>query len=50
MNPIDNPYTPGAGTPPPELAGREDILRQALYTIKRNKGNKPANSQMLLGL
>ena len=23
MNPLSNPYSPGAGTPPPELAGRE---------------------------
>ena len=26
MDPIRNPYAPGAGTPPPELAGRDPIL------------------------
>jgi hypothetical protein len=26
MDPISNPYAPGAGTQPPELAGRDDIL------------------------
>jgi len=29
MNPVINPYAPGAGTPPPELAGR-DLLRRDL--------------------
>ena len=24
MDPIRNPYAPGAGTPPPELAGRDE--------------------------
>ena len=37
MNSVDNPYTPGAGTPPPELAGRESILKKAEDTIKRTK-------------
>ena len=23
MSPLDNPFAPGAGTPPPELAGRD---------------------------
>ena len=25
MDPIRNPYAPGAGSPPPELAGREEL-------------------------
>ena len=25
MDPRDNPYAPGAGTPPPELAGRDEV-------------------------
>jgi len=29
MDPVDNPYNPGAGAPPPELAGRESVLKQA---------------------
>ena len=29
MDPASNPYAPGAGTPPPELAGR-DALRRAV--------------------
>ena len=26
MNPLDNPFAPGAGVPPPELAGRNQLL------------------------
>lgn len=40
MNPEDNPYTPGAGVPPPELAGREEILTQAENVIKPRKTKK----------
>ena len=29
MDRIKNPFSPGAGSPPPELAGREGILEQA---------------------
>jgi len=50
MNPIDNPYTPGAGTPPPELAGRKGILKNADDTIKRTKRGKAAKSCIFLGL
>ena len=50
MRSVDNPYSPGAGTPPPELAGREDILRQAETAILRTKNGKAAKSLMLLGL
>lgn len=28
MDPIRNPYAPGAGSPPPELAGRKEVRRQ----------------------
>ncbi|MDY6950286.1 MAG: ATP-binding protein [Thermodesulfobacteriota bacterium] len=50
MNPIDNPYNPGAGAPPPELAGRESVLKQAENTIKRTKNGKAAKSVIMLGL
>ena len=50
MDPVNNPYNPGAGSPPPELAGRENILSAAENTIKRTIGGKAAKSQVLLGL
>jgi hypothetical protein len=50
MNPVDNPYSPGAGVPPPELAGREEILQLAKNTIERTKKGKAAKSLVMLGL
>jgi len=50
MDPINNPYSPGAGVPPPELAGREGILQDAENIIKRVKNGHATQSQILLGL
>lgn len=50
MDPIRNPFAPGAGTPPPELAGRE-ALRQSLHVaLERARIGRPAKSAMLVGL
>ena len=50
MNPIRNPFAPGAGTPPPELAGRDE-LRQSLHiALERARIGRPAKSAMLVGL
>mgnify|MGYP001556128245 CR=1 FL=1 len=29
MNPVQNPFAPGAGSQPPELAGRDSIISDA---------------------
>lgn len=50
MNNLYNPFSPGAGTPPPELAGRSAILNQALMTLARIKRGRPEKSMMLIGL
>lgn len=50
MDPVRNPFAPGAGSQPPELAGRDDIIENARITIGRSLGGKPARSQILLGL
>lgn len=50
MNPAQNPYNPGAGTPPPELAGRDGLIKQAATAIERVKRAKPAKSFIMLGL
>jgi hypothetical protein len=34
MDPIRNPYAPGAGTQPPELAGRDEIRRNVHIAIE----------------
>lgn len=50
MDPVRNPFAPGAGSRPPELAGRESILYDAQVAIQRALLGKPSRSQMLLGL
>ena len=50
MNPATNPFAPGAGTQPPELAGRKAILDAASIALARVKNGRSARSQMLLGL
>jgi len=50
MDPMGNPYAPGAGTSPPELAGRDGVLADANVTLGRIKAGKAAKSQLLLGL
>jgi hypothetical protein len=50
MNPVDNPFAPGAGTPPPELAGRDAVREQMSLCIKRLRKGRPAKSVMLVGL
>lgn len=50
MNPIKNPFSPGAGSPPPELVGRDPILEQARILLGRIKQKRPEKSMLLTGL
>jgi len=50
MDPIKNPFSPGAGSPPPELVGRDPILKQAQVLLGRVKQKKPEKSMLLTGL
>ena len=50
MDPIQNPFSPGAGTPPPELVGRDALLRQAEIALGRIRIGRPAKSMILVGL
>jgi hypothetical protein len=50
MDPVSNPYAPGAGSPPPELAGRDDVREKMRLCIERLRRGKPAKSVMLIGL
>jgi hypothetical protein len=50
MNPILNPYAPGAGAPPPELAGRDDLLLKASTSLQRINAGRFARSLILTGL
>lgn len=50
MDPVRNPFAPGAGSRPPELAGRQLIVEDARVAIERALLGKPSRSQMFLGL
>ncbi|MBC7557809.1 MAG: ATP-binding protein [Dermatophilaceae bacterium] len=50
MDPIRNPYAPGAGQRPPELAGRDDQLRAFTVVLERVARSKPERSIVLTGL
>ena len=50
MDPIKNPFSPGAGSPPPELVGRDPILEQARILLGRIKAKRPEKSLLLTGL
>lgn len=50
MDVVRNPYAPGAGTPPPELAGRADVLDHARNTLLRIQQRRPTQSLILVGL
>lgn len=50
MDPVRNPYGPGAGTPPPELSGRSAILSDADIALRRKLAGRPHKSMILIGL
>lgn len=50
MDPYRNPFAPGAGSRPPELAGRDVVLEHARVSCGRAINGRSARSMMLLGL
>jgi hypothetical protein len=50
MDPLQNPFSPGAGSPPPELAGRQHILDRARLALARIKNGRSEKSFLLVGL
>ncbi|MDP2332670.1 MAG: ATP-binding protein [Reyranella sp.] len=50
MDAVSNPFAPGAGTPPPELAGRDELRETIRVAIERVRRGLPARSMMLVGL
>jgi hypothetical protein len=47
---IANPYAPGAGTPPPELAGRDELREQVRVAVERLRRGSPSKSILMVGL
>jgi AAA ATPase domain len=50
MNPRRNPFAPGAGSRPPELAGRESVLEGIAIALDRIRNGRHAQSAILIGL
>lgn len=50
MNPRENPFSPGAGSPPPELAGREQVIEDVSIALHRIRHNLSAKSVLMVGL
>jgi len=50
VDPIRNPYAPGAGQRPPELAGRDEQLHAFDVTLERVSRGRPERSVVLTGL
>lgn len=50
MDAVRNPYAPGAGTRPPELAGRDDVRDRVRIALARIRFGRPAKSVLLVGL
>jgi AAA ATPase domain len=50
MDPVKNPYAPGAGTPPPELAGRDELRETIRVALERVRIGRPTKSILMVGL
>jgi hypothetical protein len=50
MDPLYNPFSPGAGTQPPELAGRERVLEEIEVTLERIRRSAFSRSSIFVGL
>jgi hypothetical protein len=50
MDPLRNPFAPGAGTPPPELSGRANLLARAEQALGRVRRGRSEKGLILVGL
>lgn len=50
MKPEDNPFAPGAGAPPPELAGRDELREAVRIALARVKMGRQTKSVLMVGL
>jgi hypothetical protein len=50
VDPVRNPYAPGAGQRPPELAGRDGELAAVEVALERAARGRPERSVVLVGL
>lgn len=50
MDPISNPFARGASSPPPELAGRDELCQAVRIALERIRRGRPAKSVLMVGL
>ena len=50
MDPVSNPYAPGAGSPPPTMTGREALIGKMEIAMKRLLAGRPVKSLLMIGL
>ncbi len=50
MDPLSNPFRPGAGTRPPALLGRDDLIDRYSVALRRAVSGRPGKSLMPIGL
>ena len=50
MDPVRNPFAPGAGTRPPELAGRDELREAVRVALERTRLQRPTKSVLIVGL
>lgn len=50
MDELENPFRPGAGSPPPALVGRDALLAGFKVTVGRALAGRPGQSVMPIGL
>ncbi len=50
MDPVRNPFAPGAGTPPPELAGRDEVRESVRIALERLRLGRSSKSILMVGL
>lgn len=50
MDPVTNPFAPGAGTRPPDLAGRDALRESVRVALARICRGLPAKSVLMVGL
>jgi type II secretory pathway predicted ATPase ExeA len=49
-DPVSNPYAPGAGTPPPALVGRDDVIEDAEIALRRLRSSRTSQHLLVTGL
>jgi hypothetical protein len=50
MDELANPFRPGAGTPPPALIGRDELINRFGISFRRAVAGRPGKSLLMIGL